>query len=1072
MKATKKHHYTLFFITLLMAAVCAVLMLRVNVNSDMTKYLPDDSQMKQGLEILGNEFNASQMTGADVKVMFHGLDVARVQPIADSLALHPEVEGVSFQQDDSGVYTLYELNVPKSVDQKALGLDIRKEFGRDVVVETSQDGNTPSMLVLIIATFLIVFILVLMAQSWLEPLIFLIATGVAVALNVGTNAFLPSVSITTNYIVAILQMVLSLDYSIVLINRYRQEQAPERSSVEAVNIAMRKAFPSIMSSALTTVVGLLMLCFMRLKIGLDMGVVLAKGVVFSLICAFTVLPSLLVFFHKGVVNANKKTFVLPTDGIARYATRCKVPLSLFAVALFVAAFYFSGKTDISFAMARESEILKVFPQKNPIVLIYDTKDDMAVIELADSLKQNDAVELVVSHSTLLKKPYTAEAMVTQVKSLTRDFADYIKEPMEGLDQLTPEVLKLVYYMKYQDDAAMEIAFPDMAQFVLANCKDNPLFAKFIDADMMEQLNLLQSMTELEAETTEEMPSEPVQNVQTSTSEPAVVVTEEKPKDVVQNTEKPTKNELVAPKNDNEFISVVAFMPRLYAAMPSFESEVLATIVDTNMIRRKMTVDEMTEFIGSTPYQTKMVYSFSKAKDKKMTPLEYVHFLADDLFQRKALAAFVNAEQKKGLIQRMQFMDDANANKSLSAAEMTRRLTEFGIGGLTEEKVKAIAFLKTETPVMVQDTISSKTEGEVLPKENPSVQEPMQPVVAENATITQPVRKPVKRKKSIDEVRSELFYDMMYSGKTYTSEEMAQCFKQLGYAIEPEMLSLLYAYYGCSKHYDETLSMSIEQLVDYGLDTLVNDSRLAAFIDDGTRAQLAGVRPLLDESIGMMRTDQHSLMAVITNLPIESAETYDFIDKMDSLCDEILTGERYTIGESVMYSEMKKGFSHELNIVTILTVLAIFLIVAISFRSLIVPTILVMTVMTAVYVNVVFSGIFSGTMLYLAYLIVQSILMGATIDYGILFTNYYKEYRESHPIDESVRLAYRGSIRTIMTSGLIMVAAPGAMAFLVDDMAISAIVGSLAAGALVAVVLIMAVLPGVLVAFDRWVVRKK
>ena len=132
----------------------------------------------------------------------------------------------------------------------------------------------------------------------------------------------------------------------------------------------------------------------------------------------------------------------------------------------------------------------------------------------------------------------------------------------------------------------------------------------------------------------------------------------------------------------------------------------------------------------------------------------------------------------------------------------------------------------------------------------------------------------------------------------------------------------------------------------------------------------------------------------------------------------------------------------------------------------------MTVMTAVYVNVIFSGIFSGTMLYLAYLIVQSILMGATIDYGILYANYYKEYRKTMDINDAITAAYRGFIRTIMTSGLIMVVAPGAMALLVDDVAISAIVGSLSIGAMVSVVLILLVVPAVLGAFDSLVVRKK
>ena len=111
-------------------------------------------------------------------------------------------------------------------------------------------------------------------------------------------------------------------------------------------------------------------------------------------------------------------------------------------------------------------------------------------------------------------------------------------------------------------------------------------------------------------------------------------------------------------------------------------------------------------------------------------------------------------------------------------------------------------------------------------------------------------------------------------------------------------------------------------------------------------------------------------------------------------------------------------------------------------------------------------------MYLAYLIVQSILMGATIDYAILFTNYYREGRRMQGVGESLKAAYRGSIRTIMTSGLIIVLAPGIMSLLVTDHTIASIVGCLAVGGLSSIMLILFVLPGCLASCDRWVQRKR
>ena len=281
----RSFHYILFIATLVLTVISGILMFHVNVNADMTKYLPDDSQMKSGLEIVTSEFGSSaQMSGTDVHVMFEGLRPNEIPGIRTLLDGYPEVNGVSYRYSADSTYTLFDLDVPKSVDQKALGKQISTRFGGNCVVETSQDGATPPVSVIIIAAVMIMLVLFVMAQSWFEPIVILMTAGLAIVLNMGTNAFLPSVSITTNFIGSILQAVLSLDYCIVLLNRYRQEQdehTDRRTAVVAANRAIKKAAPSILSSALTTVVGLLMLCFMRLKIGADMGVVLAKGVVCS-----------------------------------------------------------------------------------------------------------------------------------------------------------------------------------------------------------------------------------------------------------------------------------------------------------------------------------------------------------------------------------------------------------------------------------------------------------------------------------------------------------------------------------------------------------------------------------------------------------------------------------------------------------------------------------------------------------------------------------------------------------------------------------------------------------------------
>ena len=1078
----KRTHYILLFCMLALSAVCGILIPKVNVNSDMTRYLPDDSQMKQGLDIVTAEFGGTQMTGPAVRLMFRDVASSRVQGITDTLSSFSQVKAVSHSFSEDGQYVLFELNVPNSVDQKLLGQEISSRFEDDIVVETSQDGNTPPASVMIIAAALILIILVAMAQSWLEPLIFLISTGLAVVMNIGTNALLPSVSITTNYIVAILQMVLSLDYSIVLMNRYRQEKTGENSPVEAVNRAIKRAFPSIMSSAATTVVGLVMLVFMRLKIGMDMGVVLAKGVIFSLVCTFTVLPSLLMIFQKGVMNTGKKTFVLPTNRISRMVTRYKIPLACAAIVLFFFAFFQSKKTDISFSMERESEINSVFPQHNPFVVVYPTAAESSVPALADSLLKDGAVEGVYAYPTVMRRQYTSSEMAGQIQTMAAGFKEELPKELDS-SMFTASMMSLVYHMKFEDDPSRQISFPELLGFIREHCVGNPMFDSVLDDDMREKLALL----DMYAPAVEEEENVAESRVEEAPAPKASAPKVSAPKATAPDTPKPAAETAPAPvAKPQSSVRLSAFLPRLAEAYPSTETAVLASLSDRTMNNTPMAAPAMSEFIGSTPTQTRMVYSFSKNKSKQMTPYEYVHFLYDDLFNRKALASFVSEDQKEGLRQRMNVMDLIQKDASLEFSELYSLLRDFGAASAGEARLRTLAFPSSgstapEAPSAVSrpDSTSGTLVAE-LPHQKDSLASSAGNAVSGNPAATdtasvnvQPLPKPVKpKKKSIEEQRQDLFMDLMYSGRSYTARQMAGFFKRLGEPVGEDLISLLYVYYASVSEEDCHHTMNIEELVSFIGDDLLNDRRLSGYIDDEVRSHFNEFRDAFEDKISLLRREDHSLMLVLTKLPPESRETYDFVSRLSSVCDDCFGGESQLVGESVMYSEMKNGFGREMRLVTILTVLAIFLIVAVSFRSVIVPLILVMTVMTAVYVNVIFSGIFSGTMLYLAYLIVQSILMGATIDYGILYANYYKEYRKTMDINDAITAAYRGFIRTIMTSGLIMVVAPGAMALLVDDVAISAIVGSLSIGAMVSVVLILLVVPAVLGAFDSLVVRKK
>lgn len=1110
----KIHHLLLLIFTLLLVIGAAVGMFFVHVNSDMTKYLPADSQMSRGLQVMATEFGEADISMPSISLMCGALSEEEKTAFRDTLTALPDVNKATVQTSEDGAHTLYQLYVDESVNQKALGKQIRKAHPQVQLIETAQDGATPPVSVMIIAAFLIVAVLLFMAQSWVEPFIYLGTTGMAILLNMGTNAFLPSVSITTHSIAAILQMVLSIDYCIILTNRYRQKKKTHPNPIEAVNFAIKSAYRPVISSAMTTVVGLLMLCFMRLRIGMDMGVVLAKGVICSLICTFSVLPSLLILLDKAIEKSHKKTFVIPTERLGRFATSHKIPIAISSVILFAVAFFFSQRTSIFFSAEAESRIEEVFPQPNAFVIIYNTADEDSIAPMIDQLAGDTSVNTVISYPTLLQRPYSAAEMAVSLKTMSAQFGDMINLGNGDLIQemLTPELVQVLYYMQSGLGDTLTIDFPTLTRFIDSDCLNNPLFAGFIDDSMRDQMALLRELTSeepVEEDAAIAADANANDNVNDNADD-AIAAVDAEAVSIAESAEPADRvatplATIAIDSSDNPNLqaptivpeptyAVVDFINRLYIDRPSALTMDFRTLADTITLRRVMDAAEMSAFIGSSLTQTRLVFNYDKQHRKAMTPLEYMHILTDDLFFRKALNGMITPEQKEIVRMRTGIMDLANKNTYLSAQQLVGISERFGIKNITGSYVDSLM-----EPIVIQQNMLSLQErlianaessessesdsdsGEISGSSSDSSSDSVSVsgYLVENALpeVQQPmpaIATPAKHKPTREEIeadrKAELFLELMYGGKRYPADRMAQYFAQLGQEVDANMISLLYTYYGSQRLYNDSLQMSIEEVLSYVSGPLLTDPRMASLIPDSVADIISGVEQQMQSGVGMLRGNDHSLCVVLTDYPAESDATYAFVDTLERLEKRYLPSGSNMIGESVMYSEMKNGFSHEMMIVTILTILAIFLIVAITFRSVIVPAILILTVMTAVYVNVVCCGIISGEMLYLAYLIVQSILMGATIDYGILFANYYREKRRTLPARESIFESYKGSIRTIMTSGLIMVVAPAAMALLTDNVMIRNIVGAIAIGAFVAIILILVLLPGVLMVFDRWVVH--
>ena len=377
----------------------------VNIVSDMTTYLPDDSRMKQGLDNLKSSFNGIDINGALVSAMFTN------EVVHDSLSMElTELDGIAaiMGSRSNDRYTLYQFVLDPSASPDKVANSISSRYGDSVTVETASANLLPDNMVFIaiVCVGLLTLILVIMCASVIEAALFLVAIGIAVAINMGSNIFLPGVSVVTSAIAAILQLILSMDYSIILANRYRKVRERNHDKVEAMTQALADTTPPILSSAMTTILGMSMLAFMDFKIGLDMGLVLSKGVFLSLVSIYFVLPSLILSFDRLIRKTEKKVPLLHTYKLAGFEVRHRMFIAVAFAVFFVASYFLSKRTEISFSNTWPTEITREFPSQNQIVLLYRTDEQEKILPIIDSLESDTKVVTAMSYPSIMLKELT------------------------------------------------------------------------------------------------------------------------------------------------------------------------------------------------------------------------------------------------------------------------------------------------------------------------------------------------------------------------------------------------------------------------------------------------------------------------------------------------------------------------------------------------------------------------------------------------------------------------------------------------------------------------------------------
>ena len=366
----------------------------VKVENDITTYLPEDTETRQGLTVMNDNF----VTYGTARLMVSNVTYETAENICSDLESIDGVTSVDFDDttdhyksasalfsvtfdgtttDDISIHALH------TIRDMLAGYDTY--IDTEVGVDTSADLQSEMSVILVLAAIVIVLVLTLTSRSYAEVPVLIMTFGAAALLNMGTNFLCGTISFISNSVTVILQLALAIDYAIILCHRFSDEHET-KDTREACIAALSKAIPEISSSSLTTISGLGALAFMHFGIGRDMATVLIKAILFSLLSVFTLMPGLLMVFSKKIDATRHKNLIPKITFLGKFdvATRFIVP-PIFAVVVVVTAVlankcpYCYSYTDLVTAKQSESQIAhqkikNTFGVNNMVAVIVPTGD--------------------------------------------------------------------------------------------------------------------------------------------------------------------------------------------------------------------------------------------------------------------------------------------------------------------------------------------------------------------------------------------------------------------------------------------------------------------------------------------------------------------------------------------------------------------------------------------------------------------------------------------------------------------------------------------------------------------------
>lgn len=438
---------------IIFAVIGAVLRNFVSVNYDMNDYLPDDSRSTISLDVMNEEFDGGI---PNARVMINNVTVPEALEYKSKISAVEGVSSVTWLDDSIDITEPLETADSKVVenyykDNSALMsitidedhiLDAVSEIRNIVGSDNKMEGSAVSTAVATestvseiakiaaIAVAFVLFVLVLTTTSWAEPLIIMLGLGVAILINMGSNLIFGEISFVSNAAGSILQLAVSLDYSVFLLHRFEDSRKSISDPKGAMVDALCKSTSSILSSGLTTVIGFAALCLMRFKIGADLGLVLAKGVAISLITVFVFMPNFILIVYKLIDKSHHRKLLPNFNKFGKFVSRIMIPMTAVFVIIIAPTYLASNANSFYYGSSHifgketklgsdTADIEKVFGKNDTYVLMVPNGDNQLQKKLSDKLKELPQVTDIISYVDTVGEEIPQEYLDNNTLSLLR-----------------------------------------------------------------------------------------------------------------------------------------------------------------------------------------------------------------------------------------------------------------------------------------------------------------------------------------------------------------------------------------------------------------------------------------------------------------------------------------------------------------------------------------------------------------------------------------------------------------------------------------------------------------------------